>query len=338
MDAGDEAVVTRDVPRRVWFHRGLAPLSGGQVKHAHYFEHVRHMAGFSPVITFSREAPSPFHACERRKLWPAAGAKAAERWDPGPRDILFLAGTDWRYPAECGLEAPENPRISLIQHVRHACEGSELHGYLAERAVRLCVSHEVAAAILATGRARGPVLTIPNGIDVAPFAHGANGSPVGFDVRPRAVTIIGYKRPELARDLSRRLEREEVPHLLQTELVGRSAFLALLGESRITVCLPHEQEGFYLPAIEGMASGALVVTLDCVGNRGFCHDHWNCVIAEPDSGSLVRAVCSILAMSSLERGRMHRRARDTALRHSLALERMRFHAILGDIDRLWRTA
>ena len=79
-------------------------------------------------------------------------------------------------------------------------------------------------------------------------------------------------------------------------------------------------------------------TLDCVGNRGFCHDHWNCVIAEPNAQSLGRAVHRTLTMTPSERGRMHLRARETAARYSLAAERQRFHAILGDIDRLWRVA
>ncbi len=330
--------MTRDMPRRVWFHRGIAPLSGGQVKHSHYFEHVRRMPGFAPVIAFSRAAPSEFHARERQRLWPVAAAEAVETWAPQTSDLLFLAGRDWRYAAERGLLDSALPRINLIQHVRHAREGDELYGYLGERAVRICVSFEVARAILATGRVRGPVLTIPNGIDVAPFEAGEEGSPAGFEERPAPVAVVGYKRPELARALCEGLCAQGIEHRLHAGLVGRSAFLAVLAESRVAVCLPHAEEGFYLPALEAMGSGALVVTLDCIGNRGFCHDHWNCIVAEPDSRSLARAVQSALSLNPAERGRMHLRARDTAARHSLAAERARFHAILGDIDRLWGMA
>ncbi len=335
---GGDGLVPRDAPRRVWFHRGPARLSGGQVKHAHYFEHVRRMPGFAPVITFSHAPSNELHARERRRLWRAGEDEGAERWAPGPGDLLFLAGTDWRYPAERGLEDAGNPRINLVQSLCHARAGTELHGYLSERAVRICVSREVADAIRATGRVRGPVLTIPNGIDVAPFAPVEGGSPAGHEARPRSVAVIGGKRPDLARRLSERLDGDGIEHHLQLELLERSAFLALLAESRAAVCLPHPGEGFYLPALEAMASGALVATLDCIGNRGFCHDHWNCVIAEPDPGSLLRAVRRILAMTPAERGCMNRRARDTVLRHSLELERRRFHAVLGAIDRLWRAA
>ena len=259
----------------------------------------------------------------------------AERWEPAGRDVLFLAGVDWRYLPGNGLETLANPRINLIQGVRHANEGTELFRYLSERAVRICVSQEVADAISATGRTNGPVLTIPNGIDVALFEAVGKGSPAGFDERRRPVTIVGYKRPELARTLSERLDAANIEHLLVCEFLDRSAFLALFGESRIVVCLPKEQEGFYLPALEAMASGCLVVTLDCIGNRGFCRHDENCLIAGHDPESLFRATKRALAMAVPERERMHRRAGDTVAEHSLKVERQRFHAILGDIDRLW---
>ena len=262
----------------------------------------------------------------------------ARRWEPADRDVLFLAGVDWRYLFGSGLEALANPRINLVQHVRHAHENTELHRYLSERAIRICVSQEVADAISATGRTNGPVLTIPNGIDVASFRSHEDGSPAGFDERRQPLTIIGYKSPDLAQGLSRRLDAACIEHLLVLDFLDRSAFLALLGESRIVVCLPHEREGFYLPALEAMASGCLVVTLDCIGNRGFCRHEESCLIAEHEPESLFRATTRALAMSAAERLRMHRRTRDTVAEHSLEAERSRFHAILDDIDRLWSTA
>ena len=296
------------------------------------------MPDFAPKITFSGEPSSDSQTRERQRLWPAGDGIMTRRWEPADRDVLFLAGVDWRYLFGSGLEALANPRINLVQHVRHAHEGTELFRYLSERAVRICVSQEVADAISATGRPNGPVLTIPNGIDMAPIEAAGGGSPAGFDGRRRPVTIVGYKSPELARALSERLDAANIEHLLVCDFLDRSAFLALLGESRIAVCLPREREGFYLPALEAMASGCLVVTLDCVGNRGFCRHDENCLIAEHDPESLFRATRRVLAMSAPERERMHRRALDTAAGHSLDAERSRFQAILGDVDRLWSAA
>ena len=330
--------MTEGAPRTVWFHRGFAPLGGGQVKHSHYFEHVRRTPGFAPMITFSREAPNAFHACARRSLWPVEQGERAERWEPAAGDLLFLAGVDWRYLAECGRVGPMNPRINLIQGVQHAREDNELYAYLAERAVRICVSPEVAAAISATGRTRGPVLTIPNGSDVTPFEVDEGGSPRNYERRRHRVIIVGYKRPELARRLSERLCAQGVEHLLPEGLLERNAFLGLLSESRVAVCLSFAEEGFYLPALEAMAAGCLVVTMDGIGNRGFCRHGNNCLVADPSPDSLLEMTCRALAMPAPERGLFHHRARVVAARHSLDAERARFQAVLGDIDALWRMA
>ena len=200
----------REAARTVWFYRDYVRLAGGHAKHAHYFEHVRRMPGFAPRITFSGAPANESVARERRRLWPPGAGAVAEGWEPERGDVLFVAGVDWRYLAESGLEELPIPRINLVPGVRHARAGTELHRYLEEPAIRICVSEEVADAVAATGRARGPVLTIPNGIDVAPFEPDRNGSPARFEARSSAVTIVGYKQPELARDLARRLDAEGV--------------------------------------------------------------------------------------------------------------------------------
>ena len=331
-DGGGEA------PRSVWFHREYARLSGGHVKHSHYFDHVARMPGFTPRIAFSGEPPNEALARERAERWPAGGGGAVERWAPRRGDVLFLAGLDWRFLSSSGLGDLPHPRINYVQGVRHAHDGTELHRYLAERAVRICVSQEVADAIAATGRVRGPIVTIPNGVDLAPFDSADDGSPAGFEARPSAVTIVGYKRPDLARRLADRLEAEGVEHRLLADFLDRGAFFDRLAGSRVAVCLPRAEEGFYLPALEAMALGCLVVTLDCIGNRGFCRDERTCLVAEPDVDSLCEGVKRALRMSVPERGRLHRRARDTVAGHSLASERAKFHEVLGDVDRFWRDA
>ena len=292
----------REAARTVWFYRDYVRLAGGHVKHAHYFEHVRRMPGFAPRITFSGAPANESVARERRRLWPPGAGAVAEGWEPERGDVLFVAGVDWRYLAESGLEELPNPRINLVQGVRHARAGTELHRYLAERAIRICVSQEVADAISATGRTQGPILTIPNGIELTPFEPAEESSPAGFEARPSAITIVGYKRPDLARGLSARLDAEGVEHRLITGFIDRDEFLDRLAGSRVAVCLPRAEEGFYLPALEGMALGCLVVTLDCVGNRGFCRHDRNCLVAEPDPDSLCAAAKRALAMPALERG------------------------------------
>ena len=327
-----------DAARTVWFYRRFWRLNGGRLKHAHYFDHVRRVPCFSPRITFGPAPADEAFARESQRLWPSGESAPPERWEPVEGDLLFLAGLDWQYLFGSGLDGLSNPRINLVQHVRHAHEGTELHRFLAEPAIRICVSQEVADVIAATGRTRGPIVTIPNGIDVTPFEPADDGSPAGFESRPFPVTIVGYKRPDLARSLATRLDVAGVEHRLCTEFFDRGRFLDVLAESRIAVCLPHAEEGFYLPALESMALGCLVVTLDCIGNRGFCRHERSCLIAAPDSDALSVAVKRALAMPPPERHRMHGHAQAAAARHSLEAERARFHAVLGDVDRLWREA
>ena len=175
---------TRDQPRRVWFHRKYNRLSGGRLKHAHYFDHVDRMPGFIPKITFSGDTKDASLLAERDRLWPAAVENRAPSWMPEHRDVLFLEGAiDWPYLIESGLDSLPNPRINLIQGIQHAHEDNVRYRYLSERAIRICVSKEVADAICSTGRTNGPVLTIPNGVDVIPFQRSAGGSPLDYDAR-----------------------------------------------------------------------------------------------------------------------------------------------------------
>ena len=57
------------------------------------------------------------------------------------------------------------PILNFIQHVRHAADWSIQSDYLDRKAIRLCVSQEVADAVEAAG-SRGPTVIIPNGVDV----------------------------------------------------------------------------------------------------------------------------------------------------------------------------
>ena len=329
----------------VWFHRSLDRLTGGQVKHAHYFDHVRRLPGFRPRISFTANAPGTSPTPDQDRLWPAARAFRTPFWTPRKGDVFFLAGLDWRYLAQSGMEDCANPRINLVQHVRHRDPDTELRGYLKMRAVRICVSREVAEAIESTGQVNGPVFTIPNAVDVRLQGPARRGPGWRSGLKPWALAqrrrqvpatlIIGYKSPQLAQDLAQSLHSNGVRHRLLLDFLPRHRFLAALVASSVAVCLPHPEEGFYLPALEAMATGCVAITLDCVGNRGFCRHQSNCFIAKPTVESLSAAVQEALNQPPDRREAMLRQAGLTAGRHSLAAERSRFHALLKDIGSIW---
>ena len=318
----------------VWFHRRFLRLTGGHLKHAHYFDHVRRLPGYAPRISFTAEPGASPHP-DQRRLWPPGKGVYAERWRPSRPDILFLAGLDWRYLIDNGLDALPNPRINLIQGFSHAREDAELSSYLKHRAVRICVSEEVAEALRATGHVNGPVFTIVNGMRLPPLVALHRFAADLLPRRRRSVIVVGYKRPDLANALSERLADAKVPHHLLLDFLPREQFLAALAGAEVTVCLPNAEEGFYLPALEAMACGSIVVTLDCVGNRSFCHDEQNCLIADADPHALTATTIRALALYPEARKALRQRADETVREHSLAQEKQRFHEILSDIRSIW---
>lgn len=316
--------------RRVWFHRQYERLTGGHVKHMQYLAHVRATPGFAPRLTFSpTPAAAPALLRERDALWRLDAEEEAADWAPAAADLLFLAGTDWRYMVAKGLDRLPNPRLNLLQGVRHAQTGDELRAFLRQPAIRLCVSPEVAAAVAATGEANGPLLTIPNGTDLPHRPMDA------ARWRSRAITIVGYKEPALAAALAARLDASGTPHRLLADFLPRDQFVGALAASAVAVCLPWAEEGFYLPALEAMAAGCLVVTLDCIGNRSVCRHGHNCLVASRDVTAVAATVAEALRLSAPVRARLLAGAAETVRTHSLAAERQRFQAVLRDVDALW---
>ena len=316
--------------RRVWFHRQYERFTGGHLKHAQYVDHVRRTAGFAPRLTFTPVPKStPELLRERDSLWPLAPHEAAANWTPAAEDVCFVAGTDWRYLLAKGLDRLPNPRLNLVQGVRHAQRGSELRTFLPQPAIRICVSPEVAAAVAATSEANGPVVTIPNGTALLP-------PPPGAEKRdPQSVLIVGYKHPALATALAERLHQQGIAHRLLTQFLPREHFVEALTTNAVAVCLPWAEEGFYLPALEAMAAGCLVVTMDCIGNRSFCLPARNCLVADANAAALAASVHDALRLDAGARGRLLAAAAETVNAHSLATERQRFQALLQDVDRLW---
>jgi len=99
---------------------------------------------------------------------------------------------------ERGVRESGKPVINLIQHVRHADPGADVHRYLAEPAIRICVSEEVETAILGTGKVVGPTYVIPNGIEPEP--NGPDDWPAAAFRQP--VLVAGTKNRAFAAELA----------------------------------------------------------------------------------------------------------------------------------------
>lgn len=309
--------------RTVLFHRKYRRFHGGHLKVWHYFNHVLEMPGYDARVLFD-----PNSAWDSSNPWNAARDRVMDSLDGFAPDVLFVAGRDWQRLLGLGLLDRNIPVINLIQHVRHADEWSIQSQYLTSKAIRICVSPEVEEAVRAAG-SNGPTAVIPNGVEIPQIAPGA--------VEDRAVDLLiaGLKQPVLAGRVAQAVAPPDLTVEVLTEHVDQATFFEAMGRARVTLFLPNEEEGFYLPAIEGMALGTVVVCPDCVGNRSFCVPGVNAFRPEYRFEEVVEAARAALVLPEGERRRLLDNARETASRHSLAAEREAFGRVLGDLDRLW---
>jgi glycosyltransferase involved in cell wall biosynthesis len=313
--------------RSVLFHRNYHGLTGGHLKVRDYFQHIRSTSEFIPKIFFS---PGSSNLADTP--WSQDGAFVLERWDPRLADMWFLAGKDWLAVPEELRADPPVPVINLIQHTRHFDPSDIRYSFLRYPAVRICVSQEVEAGLRDTGLVRGPIYTIPNCLDFSDFPSPFSPQKRGWDF-----FIGALKAPEIGQIVATRLSDIRFSSCLTVKQVPRGDYLNLINESRVALLLPHEREGFYLPALEAMALEAVVVCPDCVGSRSFCIDEYNCLQPEYSVDALVMAATKALSLTDEARGRIVQEARQTALQHDISIERKAFLRILEKVDDLWES-
>ncbi len=313
--------------RTVLFHRHFRGFTGGHLKVWNYFNHVEAATGWHATVHFSNESNWDEH-----NPWFPRLAGISQRWEPEKAAALFLGGHDWRMLPPAERDHYSRPIINLIQHVHHADPAHPLSEFLSHRAVRICVSAEVREAIEATGQVNGPALVIPNGIDFGALPAVGN--------RPTDWLICGLKEgaSATARRLGKRLETAGGWGRVETltKLLPRPEFLAALAMARRVVLLPRATEGFYLPALEAMALGCLVICPDCVGNRSFCRDGFSVVV--PVSGSeddVFAAMENVRQMSREREAFIMENARTVAAEYTLERERVAFHELLASLPSLW---
>jgi glycosyltransferase involved in cell wall biosynthesis len=312
--------------RTILFFRKYKRFHGGHLKVWNYFNHVLAAPGFDARVLFdagsSWDATNPWRE--------ARGREVASPHEIEP-DALFVAGRDWQRLDGLGLLDRDLPLLNLIQHIRHVDDWSIQSRYLSRRAIRLCVSDEVAAGIQAAG-SHGPIVVIPNGIDV-PLAD-----PHDTAERPLDLFIAGLKQPAMATRAAASLAAPGRSIEVFGELAPRDAFLAAMRRARVTLFLPNEDEGFYLPALEGMALGTIVVCPDCVGNRAFCLPGANAFRPPYAFDALIAATEEALALPRTQASALKTAAFETAGRHSPVAERAAFLRVLADLDTIWAGA
>jgi hypothetical protein len=310
--------------RTVLFFRDFRKFHGGHLKVWDYFCHVRSAPGYSAKIAFT-----PSSDWSDANPWQAAPGDVVESAADVDPDIFFVAGRDWQLMDEHPAAGRDIPVINFLQHVRHADPASNRFEFLQRKAIRICVSEVVADAARATGLTQGPVFAIPNSVDLDSLPP---ASPARRDID---VLIAGLKQPGLAAALAGRLDSEGRRVETLTDLLPRGEYLDKVGRSGVTVFLPHATEGFYLPPLEGMALGTLVVCPEHEGEHAIYEDGVNCLRPSYSLEAVESAARAALDLDAEAAAGMRAAARRTAEEHGLLGERRRFLDILGRIDELW---
>lgn len=308
--------------RTVLFHRKYRRFHGGHLKVWHYFNHVLATPDFEARVLFDVDS-----SWDRSNPWLDARDRVIERLDGQPIDALFVAGRDWQRLDGLGLLDRGLPILNLIQHVRHADDWSIQSRYLARKALRICVSEEVAEAVRAAGSS-GPIVVIPNGIDIPAVSE-------GMRARSTDLLIAGLKQPVIAARVAEQLRAPGRTIEVFTEHVARETFLDAMRRARVTLFLPNEEEGFYLPGLEGMALRTLVVCPDCVGNRSFCLPGRTAYRPAYVFDDIVAATERALALPEGDRDAMLEAGTAMAKRHSPEAERSAFQDVLNNLDGYW---
>ena len=297
------------------FFRRLRGLTGGHLKVWDFFSHTLASGTHTARISFTKDS-----VWTGENPWRNSRKFVVPPGETVTPDLYFLGALDWEFLPPAERARSKIPVINLIAGVRHANHGDPRRELLRNRAIRVCVSQEVANAINAAGPPNGPVIVIPNAVNVADAPEATE--------RDVDLVIVAVKQPAMGHKLAKRLGKpQRKVDLLETR-IPRKAFLARIARARIALFLPLAAEGFYLPALEAMALGTLVVCPDAVGNREFCAPGKNSLLPEYDDEAMIVATERAFAMTEAARDAMIAAGRETAQRHGLSEERRAFVELL----------
>lgn len=305
-------------PRQVLFYRDFKRFTGGHLQVWHYFQHLRSTDRYLPQVVFAAgsrwDASNPWYVAGTAMPTALSGAKP---------DLLFLGGLDWEGVAPLLQADPHIPVVNLLQGFAHAKPEHARFGYLSRPALRICVSEGVRDAVAATGAVNGPLYVVPNGMDRSELPPPLPDAQKDIDL-----LVVASKHPGMSLRLERRLQGSGLRSRFLRERLPRAEFHEAIRHAQVTVFLPHKEEGFYLPALEGMALETLVICPDCVGNRSFCLPGVNSLRPEYTLEALLAALDTARHMAPEQRTAMREQARVTVARHDLMAERRAFLEIL----------
>lgn len=308
---------------------------GGVVK---IFDYVNHAVslGYEPVIACP-EAYKPglpiFEIEHFSHIGPEGGYAFTdlEKVAVGPHEFAFIS-----WPTHYGVLEPRLSRwtrheqvISIVQNVRWA-NPRWIGGYavrlLSRPMARIMTNDVVLEAVSPYLNGTSLTEVIPLGNDSGFFAKkraGALESPVKVGYTTWKSAVGDGVAASLAGDPGFSFRAVRNP-------VGWKDLRDLYHWSDVFLATPLAEEGFYMPALEAMAAGAVVVTPDAGGNMAFCRFGENCLpVGFEDVGDYVAALRDLRGRGAREIDALRRGGYEAIGRHTLEQEREMFGAFMG---------
>jgi hypothetical protein len=257
----------------------------------------------------------------------------------GDDELAFISLPKQYNRAYRNLGARHSPEriVHIIQNVRHVnpeWRGGEGVRMLTRPASRISINDIVADIIAPWLDARGLHRTVPLGHEYQVFERLRSGGLRGADGdRPVRVAYTTWKSD--VGDAVARLFRDDprVEFRAIRTTVGWDSLVELYHWSDVFLATPNPEEGMYLPGLEAMAAGTLLVTTDVGGNMSYSHPGENCLaVGFDDADEYAAALETLLGMPDDEVAKMRQAGYDILPTFSLAHEREGFAAFL---DELW---
>ena len=301
-------------------------FSGGHLKVRDYFNHVASSSKYVPKVYFS-----PDTLWNDTNPWLGMKDKALKELDLNVADVIVITSSGWHMFSEEQRRDPKKPVINIIQAFRYADPMGDFYKFNKYKAIRICISPQVFSTMeRVTGSGNG-LFMVPIGLDYSCFP-----APKSFTERSIDVLIGGIKDPKMAGSIEERLRASGKIVRIVSSQIPRKEFLNLIADAKISVFLPKPKEGFFLPPLEGMALGTMVICPAMTGGSDSYRDRVNCFRPANNADDIVTAINEAAGLTEKERQDMLRNAKRTADEHSLSKERDAFLKILDNINQIWQ--
>ena len=319
--------------RRIYFLTPTFRPVGGVVK---IFDYVNHASalGLEPVICcpepFKEDLPL-FRIPRFSGISPEAGFRfvGLEKVSVGPHDLAFVS-----WPTHYEILEPRLSRwthheqvISIVQNVRWA-NPTFTNGYamrlLSRPMARIMTNDVVLEAVRPYLNETSMTEVIDLGHDTAFFARERTAGLA----QPIRVAHTAWKS-DVGDRVAARIRGPAFEFRAIRDPVGWEELRELYHWADVFLAAPLVEEGFYLPGLEAMAAGAIVLSPDVGGNRAYCEFGENCLRVDfDDPSSYVEVLSSLKKTDPTRIDRMRKRGYETIARHTLSSEEQHFVAFL----------